>query len=211
MKSLLIAGILFVLSPVLAAADGWHVLFDGSSLDGWRSNNETPNVFSITEAGELKVSGGRAHLFWTGNEKVPTEFKNFEFKAMVKTTENSNSGIFFHTRYQDSGWPMYGLEAQINTTHKDRRKTGSVYAKQDVLDDAPSTDDKWFEYVIRVEGKRVIVKVDGKVVNDYTEPTPPDTTQKRPHTHLSKGTFAIQGHDPRSTVFLKDIKVRLLD
>lgn len=200
-----------VLPCILLAEDGWHVLFDGSSLSGWQSNEETTDVFTITEAGELKVSGGRAHLFWMGNTAVPAEIKNFELKLKVKTTAGSNSGLFFHTKYQERGWPEHGLEAQINSSHKDRRKTASIYAIEDVLDDSPSTDDQWFDYEIRVQGKRVTILVDGKVVNDYTEATPPKTPKKRPHVHLGQGTFAIQGHDPQSIIYCKSIKVRILD
>ncbi|MEO0509544.1 MAG: DUF1080 domain-containing protein [Verrucomicrobiota bacterium] len=203
--------LLFLFPSLLIAGETWHTLFDGSSLSGWKSNDEIPAVFSITEAGELKVSGGRAHLFWMGNDAVPADLKNFDIKMKVKTTAGSNSGFFLHTKYQESGWPDYGVEAQVNTTHKDKRKTGSIYAIQDILNDAPSTDDQWFEYRIRVEGKQVTVYIDGKVVNEYTEPTPPAPPSKRPNVRLSEGTFAIQGHDPKSTVFYKDIKVRLLD
>lgn len=200
----------FLASSLLSAADDWHILFDGSSLSGWQSNEEKPDVFTITEAGELKVSGGRAHLFWMGNDAVPADLKNFELKLKVKTTAGSNSGIFFHTKFQENGWPDYGLEAQINSTHKDRRKTASIYAIQDVLDNAPSTDGQWFDYEIRVKGKQVTVLVDGEVVNDYTEPTPPVTPKNRPDVHLSRGTFAIQGHDPKSTIYFKDIHLRML-
>lgn len=203
--------IALIFPSLLLAEEGWETLFDGSGLKGWRSNEEKPDVFTITEAGELKVSGGRAHLFWMGNEAIPADIQDFEFKAKVKTTPQSNGGIFFHTRFQESGWPEYGLEAQINTSHIDRRKTASIYAIKDVLDDAPSTDGEWFDYLIRVQGKTVTVKVNGAVVNEYTEPTPVVTPEKRPNTRLGKGTFAIQGHDPESITFFKDIRVRLLD
>jgi hypothetical protein len=207
--SLLFAVFLTPVFPGVALGGDWQALFDGGSLEGWRSNEETPGVFSVTPDGSLKVSGGRAHLFWMGNDVVPAELRNFELRMKVKTTEGANSGIFFHTRFQESGWPEYGLEAQINSTHKDRRKTGSVYALQDILDDAPSTDGRWFDYSIRVEGRKVTLCVDGKVVNAYTEAVPPVTPKNRPHVHLDKGTFAIQGHDPKSTIFIKDIKVRI--
>lgn len=203
--------VLLLLLPALLLADDWHVLFDGSSLDGWKSNDEKPNVFSITEAGELKVSGGRAHLFWMGTAVVSAELNDFEITMKVKTTAGSNSGFFFHTKYQKSGWPEYGLEGQVNSTHKDRRKTGSIYAVQDVLDNAPSTDGEWFDYEIRVKGKRVIVLVDGEVVNDYTEATPPIIPKKRKYVHLGEGTFAIQGHDPKSIIYYKDIKLRFVE
>lgn len=186
-----------------------YVLFDGKSLIGWKSNEETPDVFSITAEGELKVDGGRAHLFWMGTDAIPAKFKDFELQMQVKTSPQGNSGIFFHTVYQESGWPDNGYEAQINSTHKDIRKTGSVYAIQDVEHDAPSTDGEWFDYSIRVQGKTITILVNGTVVNKYTEPENPE--RKRPGVRLSQGTFAIQGHDPDSITYYKNIRLSLLD
>ncbi len=187
-----------------------YTLFDGSGMDGWKSNEEQPDVFTITDQGELKVDGGRAHLFWAGHGEVPVEFKDFELSAKVKTMPGSNSGIFFHTAFQEKGWPRQGYEAQINSTHKDHRKTGSIYAVQDVENDSPSEDGKWFDYTIRVKGKQITILVDGKVVNDYTEPDPPLLHDKRPGVKLSQGTIGIQGHDPKSITYFKDIKIKVL-
>jgi hypothetical protein len=38
------------------------------------------------------------------------DFKNFEFRAEVMTTPGSNSGLYFHTAYQESSWPTKGYE-----------------------------------------------------------------------------------------------------
>lgn len=209
-----LTGLLLVLNasalPATYASDSWHVLFDGDNLEGWRSNEETPDVFTVLDNGVLRVQGGRAHLFWEGTDSIPAEFDDFEFKATVKTTEGANSGIFFHTKFQESGWPRVGLEAQVNTSHGDSRKTGSLYAIQDVLDNPPSKDGEWFDYCIRVEGRKVTVFVDGVVVNTYMEPDDPTSPWLRPNIRLGQGTFAIQGHDPDSTVFYRDIRVRKL-
>lgn len=187
-----------------------HVLFDGSGLEGWKSNEEVPGVFIVTEEGELKVEGGRTHLFWAGTATIPAEFKDFELTAKVKTTPGSNSGLFFHTAFQEKGWPRQGYEAQINSSHEDHRKTGSIYAVQDVENDSPSEDGRWFDYTIRVQGKQITIIVDGKIVNDYTEPDPPLLHDKRPGVKLSQGTIAIQGHDPKSITFFKDIQIKSL-
>ena len=133
-------------------------------------------------------------------------FKNFEFKAQVMTTEGSNSGIYFHTAYQEAGWPDKGYECQVNTTHSDRKKTGGLYAVQDVMDDAPSKDDEWFDYYIQVKDKHVIIKIDGKTTVDWTEPDDWEKGGRK----LSSGTFALQGHDPKSVVYYKNILVKPL-
>ena len=207
MKS--ISGIL-ILSVATAFAGDWQTLFDGSSLDGWKAS-EVPDCFSITEEKFLKVEGGRSHLFWMGTETLPADFTDFELSMKVKTTPGSNSGVFFHTEYQETGWPAKGYEAQVNTSHKDQRKTGSIYAVQDVMNDAPSTDDEWFDYLIRVKDRTITILVDGTVVNEFTEPEDYEPEDKTRYRKLSSGTFAIQGHDPKSIIYYRDIKVRVLD
>ena len=72
-------------------------------------------------------------------------------------------------------------------------------------------DNEWFTEYIKVEGKRVIVKINDKTVVDYTEP---DNVQRPAGDEghvISGGTFALQGHDPNSKVYFKDILVRSLD
>lgn len=194
-----------------AAAFGgdWQILFDGSSLDGWKAS-EVPGVFTIAD-GVLKADGGRSHLFWMGTESIPGSFTNFEFNATVKTTPGSNSGIFFHTQYQETNWPAHGYEAQVNSTHKDPRRTGSIYAVRDILKVSPSTDDVWFDYRIRVEGSTITISIDNKVVNTYTEPADLVPDERRPHRRLGSGTIAIQGHDPKSIVYYKNIRIRALE
>jgi hypothetical protein len=208
MRAINTIGILLI-SAAVATAGEWQPLFEGTSLKGWKAS-EKPGVFTVTDAGTLKVEGGRSHLFWMGTDTIPATFNDFELSVSVKTTPGSNSGIFFHTEYQETGWPKHGYEAQVNSTHKDPRKTGSIYAVQDVMNDAPSTDDKWFTYLIRVEGKTVTISVDGEVVNQYTEPADLKPKASFKHRRLSSGTFALQGHDPKSITYYRNIKARTL-
>jgi hypothetical protein len=189
-----------------AVEEGWIVLFDGTSMDGWQAT-EKKESFSVRD-GMLCVESGRSHLFYMGPVKNH-DFKNFEFKADVMTTPRANSGIFFHTGFQATGWPGKGYEAQVNTTHGDPVKTGSLYHVQDVKT-APSKDNEWFNYHIIVTGKHIVFKIDGKVVMDYTEPEAVQAPQNRPGRGLSSGTFAIQGHDPGSKVYYKNIMVKPL-
>lgn len=187
-------------------ASEWQSLFDGLSLSGWKSNDEKPGCFTV-EDGAIKVSGGRAHLFYMGPDGNAT-FRDFEFKAKAKTTPGSNSGIYFHTAFQPAGWPEKGYECQVNATHKDRRKTGSLYAIVDVLDQAPNVDGEWFDYAIRVQGQQVTIKINGKTCVEYAEPKDVERPDNMRARRLAPGTFALQAHDPKSTVFFKDIAVR---
>lgn len=181
-----------------AQTDGWVSLFDGKTFTGWRAS-EHPATFTIAD-GAIVVFGDRAHLFYEG-PVGNHNFKNFEFKVTLMTTPGSNSGLFIHTAYQETGWPSQGYEVQVNQTHTDWRKTGSVYAVQDVKETFVK-DNEWYTEHIIVQGKKITVKVNDKVINEYTE-----TGDK---TRLVGGTIALQGHDPKSKVFYKDVMIKIL-
>ena len=112
-----------------AAEKGWISLFDGKSLDGWKCG-ENANAFKV-EDGMIVVNGNVGHLFYEGKVKDHV-FKNFEFKADVMTFPKANSGIYFHTVYQEKGWPSKGFEAQVNNSHSDWKRTGGLYNVADV-------------------------------------------------------------------------------
>ncbi|MBZ5856985.1 3-keto-disaccharide hydrolase [Flavihumibacter profundi] len=185
---------------------GWISLFDGKTLNGWKVGTNA-STFSI-DSGRIKVFGPTAHLFYDG-EVNNHQFKNFEFKAEVMTMPGSNSGIYFHTEYQEGGWPAKGYEVQVNNSHGDDIRTGSLY---DIVDthEVYAKDNEWYTEYIKVEGKRVIVKINDIVVVDYTEPEHPVRTAGHPLRLIGKGTFALQGHDPKSIVFYKNIMVKPL-
>jgi hypothetical protein len=187
-------------------AEGWIPLFDGKSLTNWKAS-ENPGTFAV-ENGAIVVHGPRAHLFYEGPVNNH-QFKNFEMKAQVMTTPGSNSGIFIHTAYQQEGWPSKGYEVQVNNTHTDWRKTGSLYAVEDVRD-VLVKDNEWYTEYIKVEGKRITIKINDKTVVDYTEPDGVEKTEGRSQKHLSTGTIALQGHDPKSKVYFKEVLVKPL-
>jgi hypothetical protein len=189
------------------SSDQWVSLFDGKSLNGWKVGDHASS-FSV-ENGMIKVNGETAHLFYHGSVH-DHNFKNFEFKADVMTLPGANSGIYFHTAYQESGWPKQGYEVQINNSHTDWRRTGSLYGVDD-LKEVYVKDNEWFTEYIKVVGKRVIVKLNDKVVVDYTEPDSVAQKINIGGRRISSGTFALQGHDPKSTVYFKNIMVKPLD
>ncbi len=147
--------------------------------------------------------GPRSHLFYTGTVEN-AQFKDFDFKAEVLTHPKANSGIYLHTRVSEKGWPDRGYECQVNNTHSDPKKTGGLYAVADVMNVPPAKDDEWFTYEISARGKRITIKINGKVTTDYTEPA----DLNRPDRHLASGTFALQAHDPASRVEYRNVQVR---
>lgn len=180
-------------------SDGWITLFDGTSLAGWRAS-ENPSSFRI-ENGELVVFGPRAHLFYEGPVQNH-QFRDFELEVEMMTTPGSNSGIFIHTAYQETGWPSRGYEVQVNNSHTDWRRTGSLYAVSDVREQLVP-DNQWFTQHVAVRGRNVKIAVNGRQVVDYTEPA--DSA-----TRLAGGTIALQAHDPQSRVHYRSVRIRPL-
>jgi hypothetical protein len=205
---LLVTVILFSIASTAASQNkpekGFKSLFDGKTLNGWKIANENQQSWSVQD-GAIVAHGERSHLYYVGDGKP---FVNFELKIDVMTEQGSNGGIYFHTQYQETNWPKYGYEVQVNQTHTDWRKTGSLYAVQDVKEQLVK-DNEWYTYHIIVKGKHVTIKVNDKVAVEWDEPADrkpsPDFTRI-----LDKGTFALQAHDPKSTVRYKNIRVKRL-
>ncbi len=186
--------------------EDWKPLFDGKSLSNWKVG-ENAATFTV-ENGMIVAHGPTAHLFYDGDISNHT-FKNFEFKAEVMTTPGSNSGVYFHTAYQQGGWPAKGYEVQVNNSHTDWRRTGSLYGIADVKE-VFVKDNEWFTEYIKVQGKRVQIKINDKTVVDYTEPENLQRQGGDSLRKISSGTFALQGHDPKSKVYFKNLMVRVL-
>ena len=185
---------------------GWISLFDGKTLNGWKVGDK-PESFKV-EDGAIVVHGGVSHLYYVGDINNH-HFKNFEFKARVMTEPGSNSGIYFHTEFQQESWPEKGFEVQVNNSHSDWKRTGSLYDVQDIKE-VYVKDNEWFTEYIKVIGKHVIIKINDKMVVDYTEPENAKAPAGHPGRLISSGTFALQGHDPKSRVHFKDIMVKPL-
>src|SRR4051794_14795804 len=186
---------------------GFVSLFDGKTLDGW-TPNEKPESF-VAEDGCIHCLSGFAHLFYTGTVNNHN-FTNFELRAEFKMSPVANSGFFSPAANEGGGKVSKGYEAQIcSKTHADPRKTGSLYAIQDIHENV-ANDDEWNSYTIIIQGKRITLKVNDKVTVDYTEPENPKRAKGRERRVLSSGTFALQGHEAGSHTWFRNIRVKVL-
>jgi len=107
--------------------------------------------------------------------------------------------------YADINHYPKGYEIQVNNSHTDWKRTGSLYDIQDVKE-VYVQDNVWYTEQIIVQGKHIITKINDKVVVDYIEPEQVDRKDRK----LSSGTFALQAHDPKSKVYFKNIMVKQL-
>lgn len=173
-----------------AVEEGWFSLFDGQRLTDWEAS-ELPNNWTV-EDGAIVGRGSRSHLFYKG-----AEFENFEFKAEVSLNHAGNSGMYFRTAF-GTGWPK-GYEAQVNNSHGDPKRSGSLYNFVDVTETKVPDDTWWTQHVI-CQGNHIVIKVNDKVVVDFVDDN---------NTHKT-GYIAFQQHDPGSVVHYKNIMVKPL-
>jgi hypothetical protein len=213
-----------------AAEEGWVPLFNGKDLTGWKLHPE-PNRRAILEVikkeadgklvayhartrdgaevplwrvedGVLIGSGPASHLF---SERG--DYANFHYRIEAMINDRGNSGAYFRTAF-GPGFPQ-GYEAQIDATHSDPVRTGSLYPagglaqfrdRITVLNDAPHKPDEWFTMEVIAAGDHLVIKVNGKTTVDW----------KDPERRFTQGHFALQGHDPGTVVKFRKIEVKEL-
>ncbi len=191
----------------------WIPLFDGKTLNGWKPS-EHEGTFKVVD-GQIVAHGERSHLFYTGPVHG-ADFRNFEFAVEIKTMPGANSGVYFHTAFQPSGFPSAGFEVQVEnndpaptTGYVERKKTGSLYGVRNVYK-VFAKNNEWFTMSIAVRGKRAQTRINDMLVVDYLEPDQPFQADPKFQRILNHGTFALQGHDPGSTTHFRNIRVRPL-
>ncbi len=176
--------------PKDAKAGKWIKMFNGKNLDGWKAN-ENPEAWKAVD-GTIVGDGPVSHLFW-----MKEECNNCEFKAMVKISDGGNSGMYFRTAF-GPGFPK-GYEAQVNSSHKDPKRTGSLYNFKNVMEQLVPPD-TWFTQDIIANGNHIIIKVNDKTVVDFVD-------EKNTYT---KGYLALQQHNKGSVVTYKELMFRNL-
>jgi len=192
---------------------GFTSLFNGKDFTGWKLANEAS--FKI-ENGAILANGTAGHAYYDGPFLNHT-FKDFELRVDALTRQGSNGGIYILTEFQEKGFPLKGFEVQVNNSHADRVKTGSLYH---VLDTgAPlAKDDEWFTETIIVKGMNIRVLVNNQEAINWTQPAgwsgswAAQTRQEFADRKIgAPGTIALQAHDPKSFVSYRNLRIRALD
>jgi hypothetical protein len=229
-------GLLTALGPAVTADDkssdehGWVQLFNGKDLTGWKLYPE-PNKREIQEVITKKNAAGKVIAYYgklrKNGEEVPLwrvedglligsgphshlftdrgDFENFDFRVEAMINDHGNSGQYFRTAFTPD-FPQ-GYEAQINATHSDPIRTGSLYPSGKlgkfrkeitVMNTAPHKPNEWFTQEVIANGNHIVIKVNGKTTLDWRDPL----------NTYTKGHFALQGHDPGTVVKFKKIEVK---
>jgi hypothetical protein len=208
----LTAGLLATALPAPAAdeskaGDGFVQLFNGKDLTGWKTHSDDKAKWEVAD-GAIAGSGSAGHLY---SERG--DYENFVFRIEAKINDHGNSGQYFRAKFT-KGFPP-GYEAQINATHSDPIRTGSLYPA--FLKDRKERDefrqkycvfkvpagagaDEWFTQEVTADGNHITIKVNGVLTVDYSDP----------HNTYTKGHFAIQQHDPGTKIWVRKAEVKEL-
>lgn len=171
--------------------EGWTQLFNGKDLTGWKVYPSGTGEWKV-EDGILVGSGKSSHLFSDRGD-----YENFRYRVVAMINDHGNSGQYFRTKF-GPGFPK-GYEAQINSTHSDPVRTGSLYHFAPVYE-TPIKPDEWFTQDVIAVGNHIIIKVNGKTTVDFVD---------KNNTYM-KGHFALQQHDPGTVVKFRKVEFKEL-
>ena len=216
-----------------AQADDFIPLFNGKDFTGWKIPDPPAGNFKSKK--EIKNDQGKVIGFVgidKNDKEVPlwkivdgcivgggpmshiyteTEAEDFVFRVEVKINDKGNSGMFFRAGFRP-GVPK-GYEAQINATHGDKIKSGSLYPNGEfkldkfreqicvVMNTAGHKPDEFFTEEVTCIGDEITIKVNDKVTLDKW---------KDPNKTFTKGHFALQGHDPGSIMTFRKVEYKNL-
>ena len=171
----------FVLAAMLLVAVHTHAaetvaLFDGKTFTGW--NGDTEHTWRI-ESGTIVA--GSPETPAPRNEFLATDVEYDDFvlrlEYRVDCTKSCNAGIQFRSQRVPNHHEMVGYQADIAPSI-----TGALYdeSRRNKLLVVPPKDTQqralalakngWNEYVIRCEGPRIRLAINGVEMADYTEP-----------------------------------------
>lgn len=188
---------------VKVAEGDWISLFNGENLVGWKTHPDDKAKWEVKDRA-IVGSGPLGHLY-TGKG----DYQNFHFKIEAKINDKGRSGQVFRSQF-DSGVPR-GYEGVINVGADDPLKTGSLNPSFNAnltgeekgkitVKQATHKADEWFTQEVIADGNHITILVNGKKTADITDK----------NNTYTKGHFAIQQHDPGSTIMVRKVLMKKL-
>ncbi len=206
MRAVLLTTSVLLFSAAAAAADDDFVpLFDGKTLDGWEGNLK---MFRVEDkaivAGTLKARIPNNEFLCTKKE-----YGDFELRLKAKLIgDGDNAGIQIRSRRIPNHHEVIGYQCDMGSAFG-RKIWGALYDESrrrkilaegdaDKVKEAYKADD-WNEFVIRCEGPRVQIWLNGLQTVDYKEED--DKIERR-------GIIGLQIHGgPPAEAWYKDIRI----
>lgn len=187
-------------------------LFDGKTLAGWQGDGKTFRV----EPKQSAVVAGQLETKISRNEFLTTEkeYGDFELRFSAKLDESkkgNNAGVQFRSQRIPNHHEMIGYQCDIGHTparliwgslyDESRRRTFLAQGDPDEVAKAVKRND-WNDFVVRCEGPRIQITVNGVQTVDYTE-----KVADIPQT----GFIGLQIHSgPPSEAWYRNIRIKPL-
>lgn len=184
-RSLFVSFVLLALAATTQAEDGWTVLFDGKSLQGWIQKNGTA-TYRVEEGAIVgKTSEGSPNSFLC----TEGEYGDFELIFEVKVADELNSGVQIRSKTQPVSdadqangqqfGRVYGPQVEIEAGGDGGAEAGYVYGEATgrgwltpesrLKPHRHFKDGEWNEYRIIAQGPRIQTFINGQPIEDLTD------------------------------------------
>ncbi len=185
--------------PAQTLSPEWQQLFNGKDLSGWK---KIGNEKWVVEDHVIYGEGVTKDYGYLATEK---KYTDFHLSLRFKCEASGNSGVYFHTTFEP-GTATVTQGRQIEIDRTIGRHTGGVYGdgRGWAVWPAPELETvirpgAWNEMLLKVEGNRYVVVLNGVQMIDYTYPTPV----------AKEGVIALQLHSGgEGRMRFKDIWLR---
>jgi hypothetical protein len=195
--------------PSRTVESGYVSLFNGKDLTGWKASANADSFKVENGAIVANAVGQPSHLFYDGTVGNHA-FQDFDLRLDVLARYRSNGGVYVMTEFQPQGFPGKGFEIQVNNSHSDRIRTGSLYHVVD-LSNIPGKDDEWIPMEIKGQGNTITVALKGQEVLRWTQPADWAGAYDTAGRKIGPGTIAFQSHDLYSVTAYANIRIKLLN
>ena len=210
-----LAGFLQAGTP--AVEPGFTSLFNGKDFSGWKIAGPTES-FTIQD-GAIVANGAASHAYYDGPVQNHS-FRNFELKVDVMTRAGSNGGVYVLTEYQEVGgndrasghFPSKGFEIQVNNSHTDRVQNRQPLSRQRCARRLSRERRRVVHRDHHRQGGHDHGQGERQAGRRLDAAGGLDRRPRGagPQDHGTRHD-RLQAHDPKSTVYYKNIRIKPLD
>lgn len=156
------ADLLAMRLPSESASDGWIRLFDGHTLYGWEI---TGRANWRVEDGTIVVDDGANCLLCTS-----TPWQDYELELEYQAGPTTNSGVFLRTPLEPEDPALECYEVNIAADDNPFPTAGIVGRQKADESVSANSAETWRTLNMVMDGQNLKISIDGKLVNDFTDP-----------------------------------------